>query len=492
MSHRHPSIAVVLLVAGVFVATQPRGGSARAADVITVNASQQYQTMTGWEANAWAAETSPRFPALLDATLTTLVNEVGINRLRVQLRSGQENSTDYWSMYSSDQDNPTYRCLRYSTVNDNADPFTINPNGFKWSHLDSRVDQYVVPMRQKLQARGETLHLNLQYTAFTNQITGSGCPSGLGYVHDDPNEYAEFVLAAFQHLKTKYNLVPDSLEIMLEPDNSAVWKNAGHGTFVARALVAVNARLAAANFHPKFIAPSNSNLTDAISYFDQMVAVSGAAPLIWEYSYHRYGGVNDTNLQAIGQRAAQHGIKTSMLEHINSDYQDLYKDITIAGTSGWQQYAIAGSVSTGATLSGGGHYVVVDDTLSGTVGTAVTDMAKLLSQCFRYVRYNARRVAASSTNGALEPLAFVNADGRYAVVVEANGAATFSIGGITPGTYGISYTTNSAYAATLPDVQVVAGGSLTTSIPAGGVLTVFGKTAGVPPPAPPTNVHVMP
>ena len=47
----------------------------------------------------------------------------------------------------------------------------------------------MLPLRQLAQARGEPLWINLNYVAFTGQIG-----AGLEYIHDDPDEYAEFVL----------------------------------------------------------------------------------------------------------------------------------------------------------------------------------------------------------------------------------------------------------------------------------------------------------
>lgn len=63
-----------------------------------------------------------------------------------------------------------------------------------------------------------------------------------------------------------------------------------------------------------------------------------------------------------------------------------------------------------------------------------------------------------------------------------------SINGLKPGVYGLKYTTNSQYNVDLPDVNVGAGQSLSASIPAKGVITIYGKSyspAPTPTPLPP-------
>jgi hypothetical protein len=55
-------------------------------------------------------------------------------------------------------------CLRYTTVNDNADPRALNSAGFQFTELDSTMVRVVLPFRQRLQARGETLGLTLTWS----------------------------------------------------------------------------------------------------------------------------------------------------------------------------------------------------------------------------------------------------------------------------------------------------------------------------------------
>ena len=169
-------------------------------------------------------------------------------------------------------------------------------SGFQFTQMDYAVDKVVLPLKQLVEANGETLFINLNYVAFTNTIGGAGTP-GLVYIHDDPDEYAEFVLATYLHLESKYGWVPDTWEIILEPGNSdgdpgsfrATWAAPGaQGTLIGNCIVAAAARLTANGFTPSFIAPSNTHMGNAITYFNQMANVSGAMQHVVELSYHRY------------------------------------------------------------------------------------------------------------------------------------------------------------------------------------------------------------
>ncbi|UCG47335.1 MAG: SBBP repeat-containing protein, partial [Phycisphaerales bacterium] len=73
---------------------------ARFAPVTTIrlDSAVTYQTMTGWEATAWVAEPKDAaFPNYRDTVFDMAVNDVGINRVRLEIRSGVENSNDNWS-----------------------------------------------------------------------------------------------------------------------------------------------------------------------------------------------------------------------------------------------------------------------------------------------------------------------------------------------------------------------------------------------------------
>ncbi|MBC7791193.1 MAG: hypothetical protein H7Z74_14705 [Anaerolineae bacterium] len=462
------NIIGVTLVAALFgTGCIARDGSS-AQPVITLEPAIRFQTMVGWEATAQAGQEEPGSSRYLDTVLALAVNEIGINRLRLEVRSGAENSIDYWSaMRTGRIDYKTWRCARYPTVNDDADPQHITEAGFHWTDLDSKVEQVVLPVKRRMEANGEKLYLNLNYVSFMKR----GLCAGHAYGHNDPEEYAEFVLAAVTHLRTKYGLVPDALEVALEPENNIHWQD---GAVLGRAIVAATRRLRAAGFNLDIIAPSTTKMSNAVKYLEDLARVPGALELVTELSYHRYSGVSEKNLRAIATEAGKHGLRTAMLEHIGSGHEDLHDDLEIGMNSAWQQYTLAFPGSPTEPTRSGGSYITLEtsDTLRPVV--RIAEQTKFLRQYFRFVRRNAVRIGAASDDDRFRPLAFINSDSAFVVVVKASAGGTLSIKGLPIGMYGVSFATADSSGAVEP--ARVAGTTFSASIPAAGVITIYQRS----------------
>ncbi|MGE0811855.1 MAG: hypothetical protein AB7O28_10955 [Vicinamibacterales bacterium] len=482
----HPvvrALAVLTVIAGASSLVRSQGAT------ITVNPNITLQSMRGWEVVAFADQLNPTFPLYQDAALDAAV-AAGIDRIRLEVRSGSENPADSfanWQAAGYPTSGPAYtqwRATRYETVNDNADPFSIDPTRFHWGDVDLTIDNIVNPLRRRLALQGESLYVHFDYVAFLSQVT-----SGAPYVHQDPNEYAEFMVAAFQHLQSKYGWVPDGLEIILEPDNtSPPWS----GTLIGQVVAATAPRLAAAGFRPDIIAPSTTCMSSAISWFDAMAAVPNALPWVTELSYHRYCGVSTASLQTIASRAASHGVVSSMLEWWNAGntFLTLHEDLKVGGNGAWE-------LGTIAERNGADSVAVAFVNDSNQVFP--TYRTRYVRQYFQHIRRGAIRIGATSQTGQFDPLAFVNHDGRYTVVVKATAGGTLTIGGLPAGTYGASYVASTTGSpdipnteGTLPDQTIAAGQNLTVSMPAYGVLAVYGRASGPSPrPDPPTNLRLL-
>ena len=113
------------------------------ARTITVDPAETYQTINGWEMVAFALEPdNPAFPNFKDTLFDLAVHDAGINRLRLEVRSGVENSNDNWSAHQDGTiEYQTWRSRRYATVNDNADPDTINWDGYHFSEMDDVIER---------------------------------------------------------------------------------------------------------------------------------------------------------------------------------------------------------------------------------------------------------------------------------------------------------------------------------------------------------------
>ena len=457
---------LLLCVTLVSTAVYPQSNA-----VIDIDSTITYQTISGWEATTEIGQTG--FPNLIhiweDTVVQLAVNELGINRLRLEIRSGSENPVDYFALYLSGQISYNeWKAHRYEIINDNSDPMVIDTSGFQFTELDFRIEHIVNPFRELLTARGEQLYVNLNVVDFA----GSQGNSNVQY-QDEPAEYAEFILATFLHIQQKYGWVPDAVEIILEP-NLADW---GNGTNVGNALVAAGDLLQDHGFTPDFIVPSTSKMNLAVSWFDQLIQVPGALSYITELSYHRYGGVSTSNLQAIAQRSLQYGIGSAMLEHIGSGYTDLHEDLKTGLNTAWQQFTLAFPNPPDFGGDNGAQYFWIDISDTDNVQVLIGDLTKSLRQYFKFIRAGAVRLEAVTNNNEFDPLAFVNTDGRFVVVVKADQGGSFSISGLPGGIYGIKYTTENEYDVDLPDITINNGDLIYADIPQPGVITIYEKNS---------------
>jgi MYXO-CTERM domain-containing protein len=454
-------IPPVVIVAGLVVSP-----GAAAAQTITIDSGTVYQTMMGWEttARAWEIDKvrdgyNATWLQYAPHVIDRLVNELGVNRVRLEIKSGFENPTDFWSSYVSGAMTYTqWKDHSYEKVNDDNDPNTVNPAGFQFSEFDFHVDSVVVPMKQRLEARGEKLFVNLNYVDFNTGNQGSMSHATA------PSEYAEIVKVYADRLRDKYGIRIDNLEIILEPDNTQGWT----GARIGQGAAAAGMRLASAGYTFQIAAPSCADPSSALTYLDAVTAVTGATQYLTMLSYHRYGSTDYATLPAA---AKARNMMTGMLEFIDGTIDTLYEDLTVAQASAWQKWGLA------INTPGNGHYYYEADFANPDAPVIrMENNTALLAQVFRYVRLGARRIGATTAAGQWTALAFVNSNGKQVVVVKTatNAArADATIVGLARGTYGVRTTNFSRVASDLPDVTTATDGKLTVSIPAG-VTTIYG------------------
>lgn len=430
---------------------------------IAVDNTVTYQTITGWEANGdviWEV-VDPVYENGRFEIYDRAVNEVGINRLRLEVVSGSEQADSrFTEMTTGKIDYETWKPkYRYQAINDNGDPHTINWDGFDFSNLDQDVETAVLPVKERVEARGEKLFINLCYVAFTKHITGT-------HLHEDPEEYAELILATYQHLEKKYGFVPDAVEAILEPDLSPRWTP----EWLAAAVVATGNRLTEAGYEPRFIVPSTMDMSRALDYIDALEKTGGALDHVMEFSYHRYRGASISTLKKIAKHAEKAGVGTSMLEWWfgNADHQILYQDLKIGQNTAWEGRSLRDLFS-------------IDDKDPARPVITLPEDTRMNNQYTRYVRAGAKRIEASSSNESWSaPLAFINTDGGYVVAIKAARRSTFKITGLPSATYEVSYAVAGESSGDRPILQQD-DGAITVSIPGPGVLTVFSGMVTKPP-----------
>ena len=235
----------------------------------------------------------------------------------------------------------------------------------------------------------------------------------------------------------------------------------------AAAVRTVVQRLNQAGFAPEIIGPSHANMTIALEWYDFLQADGTTRGLIDELAYHRYGGVSQNVLSQIGQRTRSDSIRSGMLEHIGSGIANYEADLTTGNASAWQLLALAFCEG-----DSGGDFFVADISNPQNPTVRYSSNARLLPQYSRTVHRNAVRHGVQSMRGRLTPYAFRNPSGRWSVVVRAEGAQSFTVGGLPAGTYRSFYTTAGEFLIEQSEQTLGAGGVLTVTIPDSGVITI--------------------
>lgn len=422
--------------------------------VVDVDPSRSFQTMLGWEgvAQIGQIECGPGFAGWQGEVLQRAAEELGINRVRMEVRSGHESTVNWFANFLADPGDPSYRDFRYAPVNDNADPRVADLSGFHMDEIDHQIQTVVDPLRQILAARGEELYVALCFVDFGQT----------SFHRSQPEEYAELVEVAFAHMQATYGWTPDALEVMLEPDHVADWEPEQ----VAAAAAAAGQRLAAAGYTPDLVVPSVENMANAVPWMSTIAQNATAMQYITDFSYHRYQGESPQTAAAIGTLASQLGLRTAMLEHIGADLDELWEDLTVANNSSWEQFALAFC----STPDQPHQYY---DIVGGDVRLHEDNRPFL--QVFPFVRRGAVRHGTTVRDDALRAMAFRNVDGTWAVIVETPGPREFTVGHLPDGTYELTYTGEDGATAASLGTATVAGGSLVTvDMPAAGVVTLFG------------------
>lgn len=408
---------------------------------VTVDPAQTFQTWEAWEVASTNSADPPYSysTALADSVTHLAANELGINRIRLQ---ATWNNIETDGTSSGNPDSP------FSWKNDNADPNSTNAAGFRWTEFDKIVTKWVLPLKQRV---GADFLLNLNVVCMQ-----SSCAP----VRANSAEYAEFGVTVLEHLRSTFNLTPQYFELMLEPQVT--------GTELGQDWAALRSRMQAAGFTGvKFIAPSLVNSNQTVSYANAVMAVPGN-PSLDEISYHRYGAPTGSTLPNIAQLGGSIGANTSMLEHIGADQDELYDDLTEANNSAWQQYILAGPVPSNPATKQGKYIFVTPATGAITLEPG----AWYLRQYMKYIRRGALRVGATSTSGLIRPVAFKRPDGKLVLVANTTAAATLDVGGLPAGDYQVSFSTAAQPGAVGAVQTILAGQTLTTTIPASGVITI--------------------
>jgi len=421
------------------------GCGAKGTARIVIDSTRTYQTINGWEATV-AIDDDGLNTASRDSLIGVAVDQYGITRLRLQAQGNVIESRDHTH----------YPPELAIGSNDNDDPKVMAPEGFWWQIFDRHVKDYVLPIKARVEARGDRFVLNVCFVGFK--------PTSR-FLQENPAEYVEFMLAVLNRLKTAYAipLEPDVWEMRLEPDNGKVRLSPDQ---MAVYLVAAGDAARKAGFQRvRFSMPSTMDPNLVPEYVQKVLNHPGAAEYVSELSYHRYRPPLPATFDQLRSLSKEHGWTTAMLEHIRADHRELAEDLTKANVSAWAQYTLVGPHG-GDT---GVHYFYSDSAL----GTwKVGSRSPALAQFFNYVRPGATRVEATSDDPELVPVAFRRPDGRFVTVISASGAARADLTGLPRGNYAITFAGADGQRREASVASLEGDTALPVVLPAAGALTV--------------------
>ena len=94
------------------VAPGPPSEQPPAESTISVDPQTSFQTISGWQSGTQAAHELDNYSSFQEELLDRAVFELGINRVRLGIRSGVENSRDFYADWlGGDIDDAEWRCL---------------------------------------------------------------------------------------------------------------------------------------------------------------------------------------------------------------------------------------------------------------------------------------------------------------------------------------------------------------------------------------------
>jgi hypothetical protein len=283
------------------------------ADVnVTLDAAVRYQMILGWGA---ASYTPPWVSqSLRDALIRDAVNELGLNRLRLEPPSGNQSDGIAWEW-----------------LNDDWDPTHISWPAFDTAAVDKRVTEMVIPFKEAVEANGEPFNLYVSPSFFDGG--GGAAPV---WLLNNPGECAEFALAFLSYLKKTYGIEADYYCILNEAGNN----NPFNASVIAQMIKTLGPRLQAAGLSTKIQFPESVNPQTAWNSYIQRVT---GDEQMWQYvgclSYHLYG-TNDPYRSYIRDLGISMGLPTAQTEYMTLNMNYLYDDLTLGGVSYWEIYGL--------------------------------------------------------------------------------------------------------------------------------------------------------
>ena len=431
-------------------------GACREPVPLSVDSTRRFQTWVGWEVvhNLYHRDENPlgeldRHPVpqpILDEMLDDAVGELGITALDftnailtlVRQRPGLE---------------PT---------NDNDDPFSLDSDAIRWHWFDPYVRSILLPMKERVEARGERFVLTLSAVAW-------GAWHWREPASDPGQEYAEIIMACLDRLERKFGVVPDFVDPYNEPDHHS--QSTESKDQILRGIRALTDRMRAAG-HPALLRfPDVERLSAVVPFLDHMAENDPELlSRLGFVAFHGYGGFDAAELREARARARRLGIPTAQSEwwFTRNHAPDIHRTLTEADVSIYQPYVLSGPSND---PNDKGLYGIRYSGDTFPLYDFEGFFRKLdwyeIYQYSSFIRPGDVRIEISSPDPEVLPVAFEKPDGRQTVVVahEGSRARRIAISGLAPGPYDVVTTSATLRAEPLASVVAEPGEPLVLRLP---------------------------
>ena len=398
---------------------------ANAAESLTIDTAVRYQTVRSWGAPAGLIGNPD---SLLDPLLDELVETLGLTRLRFEPPRRE------WE----------------DAVNDDADPFHVNPDAFQKPGTDLRVSKIFLPFKRRVEARGEHFEFYVSPSFFDGGSSGTA-PA---WLLNSPGEYMEWACAFLQYLRSRHNLHADFYSICNEAGNN----NTFTAGVVAAMIKALAPHLEALGFRTRIEFPECVSADTSWSYIQNTQNDAELWRWVGLVSYHLYGGNNSrTNIRDF---TWTRNLPTGQTEYMGLNLNWLYDDLTLGGVSTWEYYALNDILPVN----------------SSRTWFSRTQTFWQTRQVLRFVRPGAVRVGVTTSTNALRALAFLHHERTTLVLITDSQARSVEVSGLTAGVYGRSQTADPGSVGAARELglfTVTNSNPVTMNMPAYSVLTLY-------------------
>ncbi len=348
---------------------------------------------------AWGCSVS--FPEyaddiLINDAINLLVNELGLNRLRIDFLSGNRSNYRAWEW-----------------ENDNADPNSINFQAFSTDDFSKYLSKFALPFIDEVQKSGKTFNLTLRPSFFNSGSSGR-VPIWLFY---SPAEYSEFLISKILFLKDSFDINVDYISILNEPGNN----NPFNLKTIKDITKYLKNELIRYGLNTKIQFPETYSSYSAWDYLLQSEDDEEFLELIDLISYHGYNPSN-TYLKNIFNFADYYNKPIAQTEYFFANTDNLFYDLNIAGVSIWDLYST---------------YSVLNWNISSV---SPNPAFWAFRQFFKFIPPGSIRIFANSNDTLIQPIAFRRNDDYTLIIINKGDSNVISIIGLPPGDYAVNYT----------------------------------------------------